>query len=113
MSENRKSAPRPRADSREDAATRKLFGDLSTVPADNPGSRRAVARRELHVELHRHTARLRGTHVRQLLDAAGVTTRMYDRERGCWARPVDRAADVLAVAEYRQRRIVTVIEAER
>jgi hypothetical protein len=65
---------------------------------------------ELHVEVYRHTARLFGPRIWQLLDLAGVDTRQYDRQRGCWTVPADRADDVICVAEYRQRRFVTVEE---
>lgn len=69
--------------------------------------------KRLHVELYRNTARLRGGAVRQLLDLAGVDARMYDRALGCWTVPADRADDVMCVAEYRQRRYVTVEEVAR
>ncbi|WP_448613341.1 hypothetical protein [Modestobacter sp. URMC 112] len=62
----------------------------------------------LHVELHRNTARLHGARIPQLLDLAGVDARQYDRQGGCWTVPVARADDVICVAEYRQRRFVTV-----
>jgi hypothetical protein len=64
----------------------------------------------LHVELHRNTARLYGARISQLLDQAGVDARQYDRERHCWTVPVTRADDVICIAEYRQRRFVTVEE---
>ncbi len=67
----------------------------------------------LHVELYRHTARLRGALILPLLDQAGVTVRMYDRAVGCWTIPLHLADDVICVAEYRQRRIVTVAEVDR
>lgn len=64
----------------------------------------------LHVQLHRNTARLYGTRVPQLLDMANVQARQYDRQRGCWTVPITRADDVICIAEYRQRRFVTVEE---
>ena len=67
----------------------------------------------LRVELYRNTARLYGPRILQLLDAAGVDARMYDRALGCWTVPVNRVDDVLCVAEYRQRRFVTVEEVDR
>jgi hypothetical protein len=67
----------------------------------------------LHVELYRHTARLRGAHILQLLDEAGVQPRMYDRANGCWTIPLSRADDVICVAEYQQRRFVTVAEVDQ
>jgi hypothetical protein len=67
----------------------------------------------LHVELYRHTARLRGARILPLLDEAGVTVRMYDRAVGCWMIPLHLADDVICVAEYRQRRFVTVAEVDR
>ena len=67
----------------------------------------------LHVELYRHTARLRGARILPLLDEAGVTVRMYDRAVGCWTIPLHLADDVICVAEYRQRRFVTVAEVDR
>jgi hypothetical protein len=38
---------------------------------------------------------------------------MYDRAVGCWTIPLHLADDVICVAEYRQRRIVTVAEVDR
>jgi len=35
---------------------------------------------------------------------------MYDRQLGCWTVPANRVDDVICVAEYRQRRFVTVEE---
>ncbi len=65
----------------------------------------------LRVELHRHTARLRGRNVLPLLDEAGVTGRTYDRRHGCWTVPLTVAADVIGASEFRQGRSVTVVEA--
>jgi hypothetical protein len=67
----------------------------------------------LHVKLYRHTARLRGARILPLLDEAGVTVRMYDRVAGCWTTPLHLADDVICVAEYRQRRFLTVAEVDR
>lgn len=67
----------------------------------------------LRVELYWNTARLRGGRVLQLLDAAGVTVRMYDRAQGCWTIPLHLVDDVICMAEYRQRRFVTVEEVDR
>jgi hypothetical protein len=72
-----------------------------------------AGRPTLHVELYRHTARLRGGHILPLIDEAGVTVRMYDRAVGCWTIPLHLADDVICVAEYRQRRFVTVAEVDR
>ncbi|MDP9459333.1 MAG: hypothetical protein M3Q22_03460 [Actinomycetota bacterium] len=67
----------------------------------------------LRVEIYRNTARLYGPRVPLLLDAAGVDARMYDRARGCWTVPANRVDDVLCMAEYRQRRFITVEEVDR
>ncbi len=72
--------------------------------------RRNAGCQTLRVELYRNTARLRGGRVLQLLDDAGVTVRMYDRAQGCWTIPLHLVDDVICVAEYRQRRFVTVTE---
>ena len=64
----------------------------------------------LHVEVYRHTARLYGGRIWQLLELAGADARMYDRQLGCWTVPANRVDDVICVAEYRQRRFVTVEE---
>ncbi len=95
-------------------------GVVVNVPGGH-GHTRASRRRKpssagcpaLHVELYRHTARLHGARILQLLDAAGVTVRMYDRGRQCWAIPIARVDDVICVAEYRQRRFVTVEEVDQ
>jgi hypothetical protein len=84
-----------------------------TVPAVPPDSGRASAKgsaRRLHVELYRNTARLYGGRVPQLLDLAEISARMYDRSRKCWTVSADRVDDVLVIAEYRERRFVTVEE---
>jgi hypothetical protein len=65
----------------------------------------------LRVELDRHTARLHGRCVLPLLDEAGVTARMYDRRHGCWTVPLTVVSDVIGDAEFRQGRLVTVVEA--
>src|SRR5215210_785963 len=64
----------------------------------------------LHVELYRNTARLYGNRIPQLLDQAGVQARQYDRQRRCWTVSATRADDVICMAEYRQKRFVTVAE---
>lgn len=72
-----------------------------------------AGRPTLRVELYRHTARLRGARILQLLDKAGVEPRMYDRANGCWTILLPRVDDVICVAEYQQRRFVTVAEVDR
>jgi hypothetical protein len=67
----------------------------------------------LRVELYRNTARLYGPRVLQLIDEAGVDARMYDRALGCWTVPANRVDDVICMAEYRQKRFVTVEEVDR
>jgi hypothetical protein len=59
----------------------------------------------LHVELYRHTARLYGGRIWQLLELAGVEARQYDRGRGCWTVTANRVDDVICFAGYRQRRL--------
>ncbi len=82
-----------------------------TAPQSNKPSNAGCP--TLHVELYRHTARFYGPRVWQLLDLAQVNARQYDRERKCWTVPADQAANVICVAEYRQRRFVTVEEVDR
>ncbi|MCW2960262.1 MAG: hypothetical protein JWM90_649 [Thermoleophilia bacterium] len=78
--------------------------------ASEPSKGSATGCPSLHVELYRNTARLYGARIPQLLDQAGVDARQYDRERRCWTVSVNRADDVICIAEYRQKRFVTVEE---
>lgn len=85
--------------------------DLAERPSDRRP--RDAGCPTLRVELYRHTARLRGCHVLPLLDEAGVTGRMYDRQHGCWMVPLTVTGDVICAAEFGQGRLVAVEEAAR
>ncbi|SDN51147.1 hypothetical protein SAMN05660199_00165 [Klenkia soli] len=65
--------------------------------------------RSLRVEVGRHTAWLHGEDVRALLAVAQIDGKhkQYDGERECWMVPVDYADQVMTVAEWHQRRLVT------
>ncbi|RBY94836.1 hypothetical protein DQ244_06130 [Blastococcus sp. TBT05-19] len=80
-------------------------------------ARRAAATRpgpaSLHVEVGRYSAWLEGPDVGALLDAAGVTERLFDHDRGRWMVPVDRVDNVMSWAEWRERRIVTCSDVDR
>ncbi len=68
----------------------------------------------LHVKVGpRHTSWCQGSPpVRPLLRQLDVPA-MWDRDRQAWAIPTNRLDDVLAAAEYHQRRFVTVCEVGR
>jgi hypothetical protein len=85
-------------------------GSWNHGSASNPQRTTDAGCPTLRVELFRNTARLYGTRVPQLLDQVGVEARQYDRQRGCWTVPIGRADEVICLAEYRQRRFVTVEE---
>jgi hypothetical protein len=63
--------------------------------------------RHLHAAIDKNTATLYGGRVGELLLQLGLP-RMYDRTTKAWTVSVNRLDDVLAFAEYRQHRIVTV-----
>ena len=85
----------------------------ASLDTHGTASRRRWSSRELHVELHKNTARLYGGRIVDLLDLAGVQQRQYDRPRRCWTVPLNRADDVITAAQFRQRRHVTVTEVTR
>jgi hypothetical protein len=66
----------------------------------------------LRVEVGRRTCWLYGPGVRPVLDAVGAP-RQWDHTRRWWMTAVDRADDVIAWAEYKQRRHVTVEAVQR
>lgn len=63
--------------------------------------------RTLRVEVGRHTAWLFGEKTFDLLDAVGIEQRQWDHKQRVWMIPVQYADDVMAWAEWRQRRVVT------
>jgi hypothetical protein len=67
--------------------------------------------RTLHVEVGRFSAWLDGPDITALLDAVGITERLWDHGR--WMVPIDRADDVMSWAEWRERRIVTCTDVDR
>lgn len=69
--------------------------------------------RTLHVVIGRHTAYLHGEKVFDLLDKAGIERRQWDHRRRVWMIPIQFAGDVMAYAEWKQRRVVTCEAAER
>lgn len=89
------------------------------LPPLQDGRRDTLARRRaplvgrhLVVEVGKRTAWLldedsngrgRGDRVFALLDSVQLEQRQWDSTRRCWMVPVDRADDVLAHAEYRER----------
>lgn len=95
------------------ARPQKETGAVMNMPGgrvQDSAERGSSSCKTLHVALYRNTARLYGGQVRPLLDLAGVDARVYDRALGCWTVPANRADDVICVAEYGQRRFVTVEE---
>lgn len=72
--------------------------------------------RTLHVEVGKHTAWLHGgdgQDIFKLLDTVGVERRQWDAVRKVWMIPVQFADDVMAWAEWKQRRIVTCEAVDR
>lgn len=72
--------------------------------------------RTLHVEVGRRTAWLYGRDGRDiftLLDEVGLEQRQWDWERKAWMVPIQHADDVMAVAEWKQRRVVTCEAVDR
>jgi hypothetical protein len=63
--------------------------------------------RRLHAEIDKNTATLYGGRVGELLLQLGVP-RIYNRSAKAWTVSVNRLDDVLAFAEFRQHRIVSV-----
>jgi hypothetical protein len=75
-----------------------------------------ISPRTLHVEVGARTAWIYGRDgqdVFALLDAVGIDRRQWDAERKVWMVPVAYADDIMAWAEWRQRRIVTVEAVDR
>lgn len=92
------------------ARPQKETGAAMNMPGrrvQNSASDRQKSVRRLHAEIDRNTATLYGGRIRELLLELGVP-RMYDRTAKAWTVSVNRLDDVLAFAEYRQRRIVSV-----
>ncbi len=81
----------------------------------DPWSRpRATVARTLHVEAGRRTAWLYGEKVFALLDAVGIEQRQWDHSgRRVWMIPMQYADDVMAYAEWKQRRVVTCEAVDR
>lgn len=72
----------------------------------------AMTRRTLTVEVGRLTAWLTGAGVVGLLNRTG-SPRQWDHLRRLWMIPVDRASDVLALAEHADKRPTIVVDVER
>ncbi|MCU1669507.1 MAG: hypothetical protein JWP40_2434 [Blastococcus sp.] len=75
-----------------------------------------ISPRTLHVEVGARTAWIYGRdgqEVFALLDAVGIQRRQWDAERKVWMIRVQDADDVMAFAEWRQRRIVTCEAVDR
>jgi hypothetical protein len=76
----------------------------------------SISARTLHVEVGRHTAWLHGRDgqdVFRLLDEVGIDRRQWDARRRVWQIPLQYADDVMAWAEWRQRRTVTCEDVDR
>jgi len=71
-----------------------------------------TTRRPLTVEVGRCTAWLTGAGVVGLLNRTG-SPRQWDHLRRQWMCPVDRASDVLALAEHADKRPTIVVEIDR
>lgn len=72
--------------------------------------------RTLHVEVGRRTAWIYGRDGRDvftLLDEVGLERRQWDWERKAWMVPIASADDVMAYAEWKQRRTVTCEAVDR
>jgi hypothetical protein len=73
-------------------------------------------RHALHVEVGRYTAWIYGRDGRDiftLLDEVGLERRQWDQDRRVWMIPMQFADDVMAYAEWKQRRVVTCEAVER
>ncbi len=68
---------------------------------------KATGLRSLHVTVNRHTARLYGEGIFALLDEVGIERRQWDHRDRVWMIPIQYADDVMAWAEWKQRRVVT------
>lgn len=69
--------------------------------------RPANVARTLHIAVGRRTAWLFGDRTFDLLEQVGVDRRQWDYEKRVWMIPSQFADDVMAFAEWRQRRVVT------
>ncbi len=74
--------------------------------------RHPVRRTVLHVEVGRRTAWLYGAHVKALINAVDAPSQ-WDPARRTWMVSITRADDVIAWAEHRERRVVTVKPVQR
>ena len=78
-----------------------------------PGHRhQSVRGTVLHIKVGRRTAWLYGAHVKALINAVHAPSQWEPVWR-TWMVPVNRADDVLAWAEYKQHRVVTVKAVQR
>lgn len=80
-----------------------------------PGRRRRSASRLVQVEVGARSAWWHGTGVAAALDEIGIP-RMRDwhpDRKGVLMCPVDRVDDVLAILEYRERRVVELTAVDR
>ncbi len=78
-----------------------------------PGRRRQrVPGTVLHIEVGRRTAWLYGAHVKALINAVDAPSQ-WDPARRTWMVSITRADDVIAWAEHRERRVVTVKPVQR
>lgn len=134
--------PAPTRRRSEDAATKPLFELDSTAVADEPVGKQLRRRRQaslrcepladgrrdpwsskgtrslrtLHVEVGARTAWLYGRDGRDifaLLDELGLDRRQWDQARRVWMVPIQHADDVMAWAEWKQRRVVTCEAVDR
>ncbi len=76
-------------------------------------ARKPKGPRTLHVTISRNTARLYGDGVFGLLDEVGVDRRQWDHRERVWMIPIQHADDVMAWAEWKQRRVVTCKAVDR
>ncbi len=99
---------------RADAA-RRLDPYLDRPSGDSLVDRDPLAwttRRTVTVEVGRRTAWLLGTGVVDLLDRIG-SPRQWDHLLRRWMCPIDRAGDLIALAEHADKRPTIVIEVDR
>lgn len=66
----------------------------------------------LNIERGRRTAWLRGGGEKAILDAVGAPSQ-WDPQHRCWMTSITRVADVATWAEFKQRRLVTIVEVDR
>ncbi len=76
-------------------------------------SKGARQTRTLHVEAGRRTAWIYGAKTFELLDAVGIERRQWDHQRRVWMIPIQFTDDLMAYAEWKQRRVVTCEAVER